>query len=129
MIGRMVSHYQIVEKLGEGGMGIVYKARDTRLNRFVAVKVLRSDKVSSEGRIRRFVQEAQAASSLNHPNIITIYDIIEQDGTDFIIMEYLPGNTLDQVIGRKRLRFIDALRYAIQIADGLAKSHSAGILH
>jgi eukaryotic-like serine/threonine-protein kinase len=128
MLGRTISHYQIVEKLGEGGMGVVYKARDTRLNRFVAIKVLPPDKGAHERR-RRFAQEAQAASALNHPNIITIYDIVEENGTDFIIMEYVQGKTLDQVIGRKGLRTNEALKYAIQIADALAKAHSAGIIH
>ena len=128
MIGRTVSHYQIVEKLGEGGMGIVYKARDTRLNRFAAIKVLPPEKVPTNDE-QRFAQEAQAASALNHPNIITIYDIVEEDGTDFIVMEYVQGKTLDQVIGRKGLRVNEALKYAIQIADGLAKAHSAGIIH
>jgi serine/threonine protein kinase len=81
MLGRTISHYQIVEKLGEGGMGVVYKARDTRLNRFAAIKVLSPGKTTSEDRRRRFAQEAQAASALNHPNIITIYDIVEEDAT------------------------------------------------
>src|SRR5689334_2290958 len=128
MIGQTISHYQIVGKLGEGGMGVVYKARDTRLNRFAAIKVLPPDKGTHERR-QRFAQEAQAASALNHPNIITIYDIVEEDGTDFIIMEYVQGKTLDQVIGRKGLRVNEALKYAVQIADGLAKAHSAGIVH
>jgi serine/threonine protein kinase len=129
MLGRTISHYQIVEKLGEGGMGVVYKARDTRLNRFAAIKLLRPDKISSEDRIRRFAQEAQAASALNHPNIITVYDIIEEDGIDFIVMEYVQGKTLDQVIGRKGLRTHDVMKYGAQIADALAAAHSAGILH
>src|SRR3954463_12195767 len=101
MLGRTISHYQIVEKLGEGGMGVVYKARDIRLNRFAAIKVLRSDKIATEDRMTRFAQEARAASSLNHPHIITVYDILEEDRTDFIVMEYVQGKTLDQIIGRK----------------------------
>jgi serine/threonine protein kinase len=128
MIGRTVSHYQIVERLGEGGMGVVYKARDTRLNRFVAIKVLPPDKGTHDRRLR-FAREAQAASALNHPNIITIYDIVEEDGADFIVMEYVHGKMLADLIGRKGFRVQDALKYAVQIAEGLAKAHSAGIIH
>src|SRR5512133_3558921 len=109
MIGRTISHYQIVEKLGEGGMGIVYKARDTRLNRFVAVKVLPPDKGTEERR-QRFAHEAEAASALNHPNSVTSHDIVEENGTVFIVMEYVPGKTLGDLIGRKGLRLSDALK-------------------
>ena len=93
MIGRTISHYEVLEKLGEGGMGEVYKARDTRLDRFVALKVLPPDRVSDPERKRRFVREAKAASSLNHPNIVTIYDIDAADGVHFIAMEYIAGRT------------------------------------
>jgi serine/threonine protein kinase len=129
MIGKTIAHYQVLEKLGEGGMGVVYKARDGHLDRFVALKVLPADKVSDPERRRRFVQEAKAASALNHRNIVTIYDISNWEGTDFIAMEYVPGKTLDQVIGLGVLRLSEALRYAIQIADALAKAHLAGIVH
>jgi serine/threonine protein kinase len=91
MIGKTIAHYQILEKLGDGGMRVVYKARDTHLDRFVAVKVLPPEKVADSERKRRFVQQAKAASALNHPNIITIYDIDEFDGVDFIAMEYVQG--------------------------------------
>jgi Tol biopolymer transport system component len=133
MIGRTISHYRIVEKLGAGGMGIVWKARDTRLDRFVALKFLPAAKVSDPERKRRFVLEARAASSLNHPNIITIYDI-DQAGpeghpADFIAMELVPGKALDQLISRKRLRLNETLDYAIQVADALAAAHAAGIVH
>jgi serine/threonine protein kinase len=129
MTGRILAHYQIVEKLGEGGMGVVYKARDLHLDRFVALKLLPSEKLADPERKRRFVQEAKSASALNHPNIIHIYDISDSEGVPFLAMEYVAGKTLSGLIGRKGLRLDDALKYAIQIADALAKAHSAGIVH
>jgi len=96
MVGRTISHYEILEKVGEGGMGVVYKALDGRLDRLVALKVLPPQKVADSDRKRRFVQEAKAASALNHPNIITIYDIGSADGIDFIAMEFVAGKTLDR---------------------------------
>jgi len=129
MIGKTLGHYQVVEKLGAGGMGEVYKARDTHLDRFVALKILPPEKVADADRKRRFVQEAKAASALNHPNIIHIYDIANEDGIDFIAMEYVAGRTLDRVVGRKGLNVNEALGYAVPIADALAKAHSAGIVH
>ncbi len=129
MVGRVLAQYQISEKLGEGGMGIVWKARDTHLDRFVALKTLPAERLSDPERKRRFVQEAKAASALNHPNIVHIYDVAETDGTQYISMEYVPGKTLDQLIGRKGLRLGEALKYALQIADALAQAHSAGIVH
>jgi Tol biopolymer transport system component len=122
-------HYEIVEKLGEGGMGAVYKARDTHLDRFVAIKVLPPDKLSDLERRRRFVQEAKAASKLNHPNIVTVYDIAHAEGVEFIAMEYVAGHTLVQLIAREGLRLADALSYALQLADALARAHEAGIIH
>src|ERR1700736_5842653 len=129
MIGQTLGHYRIEAKLGEGGRGVVYKARDTRLDRPVAIKVLPPEKVADPERKRRFVQEAKAASALNHPHIVHIYDIAEADGIQFIAMEYVPGKTLDQMIGRKGLRLNEALKCAAQIADALAKAHGAGIIH
>jgi Tol biopolymer transport system component len=129
MVGRTISHYEIVEKLGEGGMGVVYKARDTHLDRFVAIKVLPPEKVADAERKRRFVQEAKSASALNHPNIITIHDIASDNGLDFIAMEYVPGKALNQMIVRKGLPLAEALKYAVQIADALATAHAAGIIH
>src|ERR1700757_4155910 len=129
MVGRTISHYEILEILGRGGMGVVYKARDTHLDRFVAIKVLPPEKVADPARKLRFVQEAKAASALNHPNIIHLYDIAEADGVQFIAMEYVAGETLDQMIRRKGLRLNEALKCAIQMADALAKAHSAGIIH
>src|SRR3974390_3356656 len=124
-----LANYEILEKLGEGGMGVVYKARDTRLDRFVAIKVLRADRVADADRKRRFVQEAKTVSALNHPNIVTVYDIDHSDGVHFIAMEYVEGQTLDRVIGRRGLPAAEALKHAIQIADALAKAHAAGIVH
>src|SRR6516165_1743145 len=129
MIGRTIGHYRIESKLGEGGMGVVYKARDTHLDRPVAIKVLPAEAVANSERKRRFVQEAKAASALNHPNIIHIYDIDTLDGVDFIAMEYVPGKTLDKLVGRRGLGLGEALKYAVQIADALAKAHAAGIVH
>ena len=129
MSPRPISHYQILDKLGEGGMGVVWKARDSRLNRLVAIKTLRADKMADADRKRRFIQEAQAASALNHPNIVTIHDIASENGTDFIVMEYVEGKTLGQLIPRRGMRLDEILRHAIQIAEALAKAHAAGIVH
>ena len=129
MTGKTLGHYQILEKLGSGGMGEVYKARDTRLNRPVAIKVLPPDKVANADRKRRFIQEAQSASALNHPNIVVIHDINEENGVDYMVMEYIAGRTLDAAIPRQGMRLGEALKVAIPVADGLAKAHSAGIIH
>jgi Tol biopolymer transport system component len=110
-------------------MGVVYKARDTRLNRSVAIKVLPPDRMSDPERKRRFIQEARAASALNHPNIITLYDIGSQRGIDFIVMEYVAGKTVDQLIPRRGMRLNEVPKLAVQMADALAKAHSAGIVH
>ncbi len=133
MISQRISHYEIQGRLGEGGMGVVYRALDTHLDRYVAIKVLRPEAVADPQRKRRFVQEAKAASALNHPNIITIHDISTDHGVDFIVMEHVRGKSLDQLVaarGRaKGLGLREALQYAVQIADGLAKAHAAGIVH
>ncbi|OFW08702.1 MAG: hypothetical protein A3H96_08545 [Acidobacteria bacterium RIFCSPLOWO2_02_FULL_67_36] len=129
LTGRVIAHYQILEKLGEGGMGVVYKARDTHLDRFVAIKVLPPGKLHDPDSKRRFVQEAKAASALNHPGIITVHDISSEDGHDFIVMEYLTGKPLDQLIPHKGLPLGEGLRYALQIADALARAHVGGIIH
>jgi serine/threonine protein kinase len=128
MIGRTISHYEIQEMLGSGGMGEIYKAHDNRLNRPVAIKVLSPTTAESTGR-RRFLQEAQAASALNHPNIITIYDIVSQDGSEFMVMEYVSGKTLADLIPVTGLGVHDTLRYGVQIADALQAAHAAGIVH
>jgi serine/threonine protein kinase len=129
MIGRVVAHYQILEKLGEGGMGVVYRARDTHLDRFVAIKVLPPGNLYDPDSKRRFVQEARAASALNHPGIITVHDIASDGGQDFIVMEYVAGKPLDQLIPRKGLALGEALKYALQITDALARAHASGIIH
>src|SRR5215470_8663466 len=127
--GGRLRHFEILESLGRGGMGVVWKARDTHLDRFVAVKTISGEKLSDLEWKRRFVQEAKAASALNHPNIVHIYDIADADAVPFIAMEYVAGKTLDQLIGRKGLRLGESLKYAVQIADALARAHSAGIIH
>ena len=129
MTGQTILHFRILEKIGEGGMGAVYKAQDTHLDRLVAVKFLPADRLADPDRRQRFVLEAKAASSLNHPNIIVIHDIASDGGRDFIVMEYVEGKTLDQLIGRKGMKLNEALVFAVQIADGLARAHAAGIVH
>ena len=128
-VGQIVAHYRVLTKLGEGGMGVVYKALDLHLNRFVALKFLSRDTVADPERRRRFVQEAKAASSLNHPHIVTVHDINQSDGLTFIAMECIEGKTLDQIIRRNGLTLNDTLRYSIQIADALATAHAAGVVH
>ena len=128
-IGETILHYRVLKRVGEGGMGVVYKALDTRLQRPVAIKVLLPEIVADRERRLRFVQEARAASALNHPNIITIHDIDQTEGTAFIAMEYVTGTTLAELIPRKGMKLTDALRYSVQIADALATAHAAGIVH
>lgn len=129
MIGRILNHYEIVDKLGEGGMGVVYKARDVALDRVVAIKVLPPDKLRDAEMLHRFRREAKAASALNHPNLVTIYEIGSHDGIEFLAMEYVEGRTLFSILQDGRLPISTVLSYAEQIAGAMAKAHAAGIIH
>src|SRR5512134_690165 len=124
-----LSHYRIVSKIGAGGMGEVYLAQDTKLDRKVALKILPADVASNQDRMDRFVREAKAAAALNHPNIAHVYEIGESDGTHFIAMEFVEGVTLRETIHHERIELEKLLRYLQHAAEGLAKAHAAGIVH
>src|SRR5438309_863915 len=123
-----ISHYRIVSKIGEGGMGEVYLAQDTKLDRKVALKILPAEVAADRNRMERFVREAKAAAALNHPNIAHIYEIGEHDGTNFIAMEFIDGQTLRELI-RNHTDLRKLLRHLQHAAEGLAKAHAAGIVH
>ena len=129
MIGKTLSHYKVIEKLGEGGMGAVYRAEDTKLHRAVALKCLPLQFASDEEAKQRFVQEALATSSLNHPNIATIYYTFEEEGQEFICMEYVEGETLTTLLASRPLPIDQAFDIALQVADGLSEAHKKGIIH
>jgi serine/threonine protein kinase len=129
MIGTTIKHYEVVSQLGKGGMGVVYRARDTRLNRPVALKVLKSELVSDPDRRLRFVREARAAAAITHSAIAQIYDVDEEDGTIFIAMELVEGRTLRELIAGQELDLQSSIEVAVQVSDGLAKAHDKGIVH
>ena len=129
MVGKELKHFKIEKLLGKGGMGVVYRARDVRLDRPVALKVLRADLTANPDRRRRFLQEAKAASAVTHPSIAQIYDVDEIEGTTFIAMEFVEGKTVSQLIDNRELDLIGSVEIALQVAEGLSKAHEANIVH
>ncbi len=129
MVGRTISHYKILSEVGRGGMGVVYKAEDTKLDRTVALKFLAPHLLEDEEARKRFHREAKAAAGLSHPNICTVYEIGEEDGQTFLVMEFIEGEGLDNKIDRGPLALKEALSFARQVGDGLAAAHAKGVVH
>ena len=129
LVGRTLGHHVVLQQIGAGGMGVVYRARDTRLDRVVALKVLPLSALSDESHRRRLVQEARSASALSHPNIVTVYEVGTDDGVDFIAMEHVAGGTLADRIAGATLSLDEVLRLAFQIVGALQAAHAAGIVH
>src|SRR5947209_18994845 len=127
--GTRIGRYEINALIGEGGMGEVYRAQDTELHRAVALKFLRAEVASDEKRMQRFIQEARAASALNHPNILTVYEIGQADGARFFAAEFVDGVTLREALTRRKMKLIEVLDVAIQVASALVAAHAAGIVH
>ena len=125
----VLGHYEVHERIGEGGMSLVYRARDTRLKRWVAIKALQPWAMADSGSRERLAQEARSASALNHPNIVTVHEIAEENGVHFIVMEYIAGKTLNRCVPPGGLPVENAVRYAMQITDALAAAHSEGVVH
>jgi len=129
MIAESIAHYRIIKKLGAGGMGEVYLALDTKLDRKVAIKVLQPDSLAEEHLKKRLLKEAQAAAKLDHPNICAVYDVNEADSLTFIVMQYIEGETLAEKMERQPLELSTALAIAKQVAEGLAEAHTHGVVH
>jgi serine/threonine protein kinase len=129
MLGQIISHYRIIQKLGEGGVGVVYRADDFRLSREVALKFLPADMTQDRLTVERFEREARAAAAINHPNICTVYEVDEHEGVPFLAMELLEGTTLKHWINEKPVPIDSILNWAIQVTDGLDAAHARGIVH
>ncbi|MGB5174062.1 MAG: serine/threonine-protein kinase, partial [Thermoanaerobaculia bacterium] len=129
IIGRQISQYRVIEKIGEGGMGVVYEADDTLLRRPVVLKFLPPEHQTSQERIDRFLREARSASTLNHPNIVTMHNVVQEDSMICLVLEFVDGSALDEITSRTGLPVDEVLAYAVQITDALAAAHEAGIVH
>src|SRR6185436_15123994 len=129
MVGKTILHYRILKEIGKGGMGVVYKAEDTKLNRTVAIKVLGADLIGDEKARARFLREARAASAIDHPNICTVYEVNETEGVMFFVMQYIEGRTLKKLIGGRPLPLDQTIEFALEICDALAEAHRRNVIH